>query len=314
MRAGYCALPPNDYMLDYLPLASEWLLFDMIEMATITLSTRLSGYQPQYFPRLHYFARMFNSDVFTISDYLQYVRKHVFTHKDGTECNGVSYQAHTPVKTHQSVGLLGIPIVRDRHPLIRDAKIDYSSPWYEKHLHIVRDSYRKAPYFSIRFPELEKMLMERQATLSDLSVSTIAWALCVLFELPVGSRQQNIDAVARILPHADFRLKKLVLLHEQLIPPPNKRLGRDANTWLIDQCKTFGASEYYFGGTSAAAYMDFSRFSEAGIALVEQDWHCKAYAQLYGDFVPNLSIIDLVMNVSPNEARSILQTAHTRAV
>src|SRR6185436_18076548 len=108
------------------------------------MSTRLVGYQPQYFPRLHYFARFLNCDLYTISDNLQYVRKHVYPKGDGTTYRGPSYQAHTAIKNPQGALLLDIPVKhlgKDEHQLMTEAQIDYSSPWREVHLKNIEHNY-----------------------------------------------------------------------------------------------------------------------------------------------------------------------------
>ena len=59
-----------------------------------------------------------------------------------------------------------------------------------------------------------------------------------------------------------------------------------------------------------AAYMDRSLFEQHGIKITVQDWKCKEYPQLYKKqqgFIPNLSIIDLLMNVSVDEAVKIIK-------
>ncbi|HYF12857.1 MAG TPA: WbqC family protein [Candidatus Paceibacterota bacterium] len=276
--------------------------------------TRLAGYQPQYFPRLHYFARILNADVFTISDYLQYVRKHAYAHKDGTTSRGVSYQAHTPIKTSQGPLLLDIPVKRggeNGRQMIHEAPIDYATTWQQKNLNSIYFHYHKAPQFSAIFPDLSVVMMQKYETLAGCTVASILWSLSVLLEIcthrPKGP---TVPQLNNMLPHADFRLKKVARLSDSDIAPPNKEIGRDANEWIIDTCKKMGAEEYYYGGTSAAAYMDFDRLKNAGITLVEQDWQGREYSQLHGAFIPNLSILDLLMNVTPAEARSILSTAN----
>lgn len=268
---------------------------------------RLVGYQPQYFPRLHYFARVLDSDIFTISDYLQYVRHHAYEHGDAKE-RGPSYQAHTPLKTGNGILLLDVPVRRggeEGKQLLTEAQIDYSTPWHEKHLQNIEHHYKKTSEFSRVFPSLREFLQQRHATLADLTIGSIAWGLSQLFEI-----EPSLESVNAQLPHPEYRLKRIVRMSESSIPMPDKESGRDANDWIIETCKELGASEYHFGGTSASAYMDFSRFERAGIALRQQDWKCARYSQQFPKqgFLPNLSIIDLMMNVPAHEARKILSS------
>ncbi len=285
--------------------------FDTIECMSVALSVRLAGYQPQYFPRLHYFARVLNSDVFTISDYLQYVRKHSYLHADGTTSRGFSYQAHVPIKTGNGALVLDIPIKKggvEGRQSLNEAQIDYSSDWQQKNLNNIHNHYHRAPRYQEVFPSLSLIVTQRYGSLAEFTIETVLWGLGHLLEIPC-SRPKGplLEQINERLPHAPFRLKKIVRMSETDIPPADKQT-RDANDWLIETCAKFGADEYHYGGTAASAYMDFPKFDRAGIRLVEQSWKCRPYTQLHGEFVPNLSIIDLLMNVTPNEAREILHT------
>lgn len=285
-------------------------VFEWYEPAYYALTVRLSGYQPQYFPRLHYFARALDSDIFTISDYLQYVRKHAFVRPDGTRQNGVSYQAHTPIKTRQGILELGIPVKRAFLQTIREAEIDYATPWHEKHLNVIAQEYRRALHFESVFSEITALLSARHGTLGALTNASIVWGFARLLglERPHERTAAEIDAALTTNP---VRLKRLVFLSGTDVEPPCKEEGRDATAWLIAQCEHFGATEYHFGGTSACAYMDFARFRARGINLVQQSWTCAEYPQLHGPFIPNLSIIDLLMHV-PHDATQILHPVSSR--
>lgn len=289
------------------PLASP----DILECIGMALSVRLSSYQPQYFPRLHYFARLLDSDIFTVSDYLQYVRKHAYRAPDGSNHRVFSYQAHTPIKGADGPLLLDIPVKKGgtegKQPL-NEAEIDYSSNWQQKHLNSIHNFYHRAPQYQEMFPSLSLVISQRYSSLAECSIETVLWGLGKLFEIPcTRPKGPLLRQVNEALPHDGFRLKKIVRMSETGIPPADKE-ERDANDWLIETCRAFKADEYYFGGTAGAAYMQFEKFTDAGITLTEQSWKCAEYPQLGGDFIPNLSIIDLLMNLPPHEAREILKT------
>ena len=266
---------------------------------------RLVSYQPQYFPRLHYFARILNTDVFLIADNVQFVRKHAYHKPDGSNLIGPSYQAHTPVKSAAGLLMLDFPTKHSGHQGIHETALGFAKPIERtKHLRIIAEQYRKAPQFSHVYPALEEFWTRGYATVAELNIASTAWGLAHLFELPTATEKDVCSA----LPHQDFRLSEVVRASESGVPISDKASGRDANDWLVDLCEKYGADEYYFGGTGGAAYMDFSKFERAGIALKEQNWTLTPYPQLGGGFVGNLSIIDLLMNVPPAEARAILRS------
>jgi hypothetical protein len=257
---------------------------------------RLAGYQPQYFPRLHYLARALHSDVFEISDYVQFVRTHTYPMLNGTRRRGKSYQAHAPIKLSTGVFDLSVP-VHDRILPINRTAIDYSHNWTAKHLLTIKTAYRRAPNFERFFPELRSLLSHTHASLAALTVTTVLWGLARL----LTDERLDVDGLrpATVNEFLDvghpFRLRKVLLASESPVPPPER--GR-ADDWLIAFCRCEGATQYHCGGTGMKAYMDPASFAAAGIEIVVQDWQCFPYRQQHPSigFCPNLSVIDLVMN------------------
>ena len=103
-----------------------------------------------------------------------------------------------------------------------------------------------------------------------------------------------------------FRLKRIVKESETETTknyPESKK-----NERIIALCKELGATEDYCGGTATAAYVDHSLFDESGIKITVQDWKCKQDDQLYTNqsFIHNLSVIDLLMNVSHKRAYEVI--------
>jgi len=65
---------------------------------------------------------------------------------------------------------------------------------------------------------------------------------------------------------------------------------------LVDLCKKAGAS-VYLSGPSAAGYLEEVEFQDAGMNVEWMDYTgYKPYTQLYGDFIPEVSVIDLILN------------------
>lgn len=271
---------------------------------------RLSGYQPQYFPRLHYFARVLDSDIFEISDYVQFVKKHAYPAHDGKQKRGKSYQAHTIIKEHNGTQLLNVPTKNEGLKPINETALDYVSQWNEKHLKTIKHAYSKAQMIKSLAGDIENIFKKTYPNIAELNITTIFWAFArLLGDNNARPSELTIENINKLLSGAHpFRLKQVVMLSQTDITPPNQ--DRDANDWIIDICKRYNADEYYYGGTSASAYMDFERFRKEGINLIEQNWKCAPYSQQYKNagFIPNLSIIDLLANEPIERAREILQT------
>lgn len=271
---------------------------------------RLVSYQPHYFPRLHYFARILDADIFAVADYVQFVRKHAYHLADGTAPIGPSYQAHTPIKTEGGPLLIDIPTKHDGRQSILETRLAFAKPKDRlRNFRLVQVHYRMAPRFLELMPILEALYKRPHGTVAEINLDSILTMLGVVLEIEEAkSGALCREAVESALASSDFRLRRIVPFSTTSLSPSDKDAGRDANDWLVDACKAFGADEYYFGGTGAGAYMDFGKYEAAGIRLIQQDWKVAPYPQLHGEFVPNLSIIDLLMNVGPAEARAILLT------
>ena len=65
---------------------------------------------------------------------------------------------------------------------------------------------------------------------------------------------------------------------------------------IRDSCKAVGA-DTYLSGTGARAYLDEDMLRRNGIDVVYSDYEPVPYPQqVRGEFVPNLSVIDFIMN------------------
>ena len=72
---------------------------------------------------------------------------------------------------------------------------------------------------------------------------------------------------------------------------------------VLDVCKAVGATRY-ISGPSARSYLDEPSFEAAGIELCYHRFVHPQYRQLHGDFVPNLSVVDLIANEVRRRPRS----------
>ena len=61
--------------------------------------------------------------------------------------------------------------------------------------------------------------------------------------------------------------------------------------------ENLNATEYITGsGPGSKRYIDDEEFKKRNIKLKWQDYKCKEYNQLFGDFIPYLSVVDLLFN------------------
>jgi hypothetical protein len=68
---------------------------------------------------------------------------------------------------------------------------------------------------------------------------------------------------------------------------------------ILTICKALGATRY-LSGPSAATYLKINEFTSNGIEIKFADYsRMRQYTQLHGNYVSNVSILDMIFNVKP---------------
>ena len=182
-----------------------------------------------------------------------------------------SWRNRNLVKTPQGLRWLTVPVLAapQRTTKISDVRIA-SQQWAEQHLKTLRMAYARAPFFSAVMPLLEHELGRGMDRLSELNFALIR-RIC---------RYLGIGTTLRT--HLDYRAPE----HRQLR--------------LRDICLQAGAS-VYVSGPAAKSYLDESIMGAAGIEVEWFDYtRYGEYPQLWGPFVHQVSIVDLLFNTGPN--------------
>jgi len=238
-----------------------------------------------------------------IRDDVQHVKKHKYP--DGR--TDKSYQVHAPIKQSFGKYLLSVP-VKNKFALISDTLVSYDNNWVSDHLKALQVAYGRAPNFHDIYRDIELILSQTHKTISDLNIVTICWAILKLLgEKDVTSTKLATPFVTEQLKKSSYRLKDIRKASESAAIK-TKNL-ENPNEKIMALCKEVGATEDYCGGTGHAAYMDESLYKKNGIGIIVQDWTCGEYQQLFTKeqgFIPNLSIIDLLMNEGIEKAREII--------
>ncbi len=181
------------------------------------------------------------------------------------------------IKTPQGCRWFTVP-VHHHHTAQRicDTAIDYSQPWQRTHLNLIAANLGKAPFVADVVRLLEPTLAAGPATISDLNVSLLR-SFCGYLGIATPLRLSSEFAVE------GTKTDRLIAL------------------------LTAAGATTYVSGPSAAAYLEQSRFIEAGIGLEYKTYQYRDYPQLWGPFEGAVSVIDLVANCGP-QARGWLDS------
>ncbi len=268
---------------------------------------RITIYQPQYFPRLHYFNRILNADVFVILDSAQYTKSLVHNTDQG-EKRHTSYQSTTPIKSAASNNILSVPLKHNGNlQSIAQTHVDYSQKWQIKHLFELKKNYGKAKMYPEWNTRTKNIIMPEYSSLAQLNISTILWGIDALTGKDTPYEELTIDTVNKNLENIpDIRLKKIIRDKDLGITRPEGM--RKGTQWTTEICKKLNASEYFYGGTAEKSYMDLDYYKKNGISLVRQEWICVEYPQQLPQqgYIPNLSILDLLYNIPLNKAQKVM--------
>ena len=180
------------------------------------------------------------------------------------EKNG--WQNRNRIKTPRGAQWLTVPVKARLGTVIRDVVIDSAQPWARKHAEALRASYARAPYFERYFPDLDLLLRRPWRLLADLNVE-----------------------VTRFLSEALGASPRMIRASE--LPPGSP----DPTGRLLDLCRAVGA-DTYLAGQDGARYMALDQFRAGQVAVWAQEYQHPIYAQLHGDFLPFLSVVDLLLN------------------
>ena len=74
---------------------------------------------------------------------------------------------------------------------------------------------------------------------------------------------------------------------------------------ILEMCQFYDSDLFVFG-RDGKNYSDLEYFKENNRKIYFQEYNHPVYSQLYNDFIPNLSIIDLLFNVGSEKAKDYI--------
>ena len=164
---------------------------------------------------------------------------------------------------------LTVPITGKTMTAINQVEIATHIDWKKRHLSTMKHLYGKTQFYSEITPLLEDIYSKDWILLSDFNIALLK--LCFEF-LQIS---------------VDMKFSSSMDIEEE------QGGGR-----IIKIGRKLGASEY-FSGKSGRDYLELSKFQEEGIDVSFQEFTHPTYEQQFGEFMPNLSIIDYLFNVGP---------------
>ncbi len=189
----------------------------------------------------------------------------VFVILDNVQFKKNEWQNRNRVKTAQGWQWITVPVLYKFPEKINEVRINNDTNWNRKHLQALITNYSKAPCFANYKSYFEDIFSRSWDRLVDINIEIIKFLISAL------------ELKTKLVMASDLKLRE----------EPTER--------LVDICKTLNGNKY-LAGRGGANYMNLEKFDKEGIEIVFQDFKHPVYNQLYKDFEPNMSAIDLLFN------------------
>ncbi len=179
------------------------------------------------------------------------------------------------IKTRQGEQWLTVPVLTkgEAYQTISDVRINNNDKWQKKHISSIQQNYGRSKYYEIA-QDVCSIIQMPQFHLKDLDHAII---MCLMKHLGINKPlwfSSSLDSAGG----KNGRLIKII-----------KQLGGDN----------------FIEGSSGASYINLQMFKDVGISVSFQEYQHPVYDQLYGDFIPYLSVLDLLCNCGPKSLEII---------
>lgn len=194
------------------------------------------------------------------------VRCDIFVLLDNVQYTKNSYINRNRIKTPQGAIWLTVPVRYQFGDSINQVQINNSTDWRRTHLKTLELNYRKTAFFQDVFPDVQRLYLQKDwQNLCEFNIALIEYVLSYLG------------------------------LEKKLIRSSDLKTEGKSTERLVDIVRKLGGDSYLCG-FGAVNYQEETIFHDAGIELIHSEFVHPKYPQVWKEFIPNLSIIDLLFN------------------
>jgi hypothetical protein len=203
----------------------------------------------------------------------------VFVYLDTVSYSKWGWNSRNKIRTSEGWLWLVVPILTHGHhnQRLNQIKIDNSQKWKKKHLKAIEMAYSKAPFFELYIDFFRSIYKKEWTHLSDLNENFLKF-----FIKELGIKVEFVKASS--LPFS---------------------LEGEKSDLVLDLCKKMKADVFIFGNTGKT-YAKVQDFESSGIKTIFQEYQHPEYSQIHGEFIPYMSIIDLLFNCGPKSLEILM--------
>ena len=202
-------------------------------------------------------------------------RVDIFVLLDNVQFQKKSWQQRNRIRSPKGELLLTVPVRTSGRfeQEIREVEIDPSTGFARKHIRSIASNYQRAPYVDETLPQLAALIEKNSLPLSGFN-----------------------EALIRFM--AEILQVSTVIINASSLLASGKR-----TQLTVNQCLELGADQFLAAEGSRPYISKEKAFDKHGIVVEYHNFVHPNYPQLYGNFIPNLSAIDLILNCGRNAVR-----------
>jgi hypothetical protein len=191
-----------------------------------------------------------------------------FVHYDDVQFSKGSFVNRVQIKTAKGRQWMTIPLRNRRFgQCIDEIEVAPVDKWRDNHMELLKSSYECAKYGNDALEIAQQVYSTEYPNIGALARASLM-ALVDYFGLRRSKTFIDVRALA---------------------------IGGSSSQRVLDVVKRLGGTAY-ITGLGALKYLDHDLFETHGISVRYMQYACSAYPQLYGEFTPYVSGLDLIAN------------------
>jgi hypothetical protein len=206
----------------------------------------------------------------------------IYVHYDDVQFSKGSFTNRVQIKTDNAEGFnwLTVPLKSAKLGVkINEVEIDYKKNWPGRHLELLKQSYKNAPFKAEMLEIAEQLFDEKHSLMGELS-------------------KRSMDLISE---YYDLQENRRFYVSSRL------PVGGSSTKRVFDLV-TYFKCDKYITGHGARNYLDHQLFEDNGISVEYMDYRRMPYPQQFEEFNPHVSILDLIANTGKEGEKFIIST------
>jgi hypothetical protein len=248
---------------------------------------KLAIMQPYFFPYLGYFQAIKAVDKYILYENLDYITE------------GWMHRNRILVKNQNPIYINANIISKSSNKKINEIELVQNNVWKKKLLNSINLNYRGSAYFHEIFCLIEKLVKTESKFLLEYNANIIK-EVCLFLEIKTSIISDNkhylqLETNLNSIDSGDYSQ-----FPDLLLTKPIKKVARVIEICKIENAKTFINA---IGGQALYSKDEFNKY---GIELFFVKTEPFEYKQFSKSFIPNLSIIDVLMHNGKEKTKELI--------